>query len=72
MLILIRRIGEEIYIDKGRIKITLLHEKDGLIGIGVRAPKNIEVDRKEIFIRKVVAQHSITQEKRDNKKGYKH
>ncbi|HBD9446821.1 TPA: carbon storage regulator, partial [Legionella pneumophila] len=30
MLILDRKIGEEIYINKGKIKITVLYEKNGL------------------------------------------
>lgn len=62
MLTLIRRIGEEIYIDKGTIKIILLFEKDGLIGVGVKAPKHIDIERKEVFIRKAVIQHALAQE----------
>lgn len=59
MLTLIRRIGEEIYIDKGKIKVTLLFEKGGLIGVGIRASKNIDIDRKEVFIRKCIEQHEM-------------
>jgi carbon storage regulator len=54
MLILDRKIGEEIYINNGKIKITVLYEKNGLIGIGVRAPSEIDIDRKEVFIRKYI------------------
>ena len=64
MLKIIRKIGEEIYIDKGKIKITLLDEKNGLISIGIRAPRYIDIDRKEIFIRKCVEQHAKLKEKR--------
>ncbi|HAT9314937.1 TPA: carbon storage regulator [Legionella pneumophila subsp. pneumophila] len=60
MLTLIRRIGEEIYIDKGRIKVRLLSEKDGLVRVGIEAPKDIDVDRKEVFIRKAIKRYALT------------
>ncbi|CDZ76696.1 carbon storage regulator [Legionella massiliensis] len=64
MLILDRKIGEEIYINKGKIKITVLYEKNGLIGIGVRAPNYIDIDRKEVFIRKFI--EKLDQENKSN------
>jgi carbon storage regulator len=57
MLTLIRKKGQEIYIDKGQIKITVLFEREGVIGIGIRAPKHIDIERKEVFIRKQIEQH---------------
>lgn len=66
MLTLIRRIGEEIYIDKGRIKVLLISEKEGLIKLGIEAPKHIDVERKEVFIRKAVEQHALAQALRNN------
>lgn len=65
MLTLIRRIGEEIYIDRGRIKVLLISEKDGLIKVGIQAPKHVDVERKEVFIRKAVDQHALAQEQRN-------
>lgn len=62
MLILTRRIGEEIYIAEGRIKISLLSEKEGVISLGIRAPKYIDIERKEIFIRKQVERHQQAKE----------
>jgi carbon storage regulator len=59
MLTLTRRIGEEIYIDKGRIKVRLLSEKDGLVRVGIEAPKEIDVDRKEVFIRKAIKRYAL-------------
>lgn len=59
MLTLIRRIGEEIYIDKGRIKVLLISEKEGLIKLGIEAPKDIDIERKEVFIRKAIEQHTL-------------
>lgn len=66
MLTLIRRIGEEIYIDKGRIKVLLISENEGLIKLGIKAPKHVDIERKEVFIRKVVEQHALTQAQRNN------
>ncbi|HHG0436836.1 TPA: carbon storage regulator [Legionella pneumophila] len=65
MLILIRRMGEAIYIDKGRIKVLLISEKEGLIKLGIDAPKHIDVERKEVFIQKAMEQHALTQKLRD-------
>ncbi|HAU1220336.1 TPA: carbon storage regulator [Legionella pneumophila] len=64
MLILDRKIGEKIYINKGKIKITVLYEKNGLIGIGVRASSEIDIDRKEVFIRKYI--QKLDQENKSN------
>lgn len=52
MLVLTRRVGEQIYIDKGQIQIKILYERNGHIAVGIKAPQHIEVDRKEIFMRK--------------------
>lgn len=65
MLVLIRRIGEEIYIDKGRIKVLLISENEGLIKLGIDAPKHVDVERKEVFIQKAMEQHALAQKLRD-------
>ncbi|WP_419420708.1 carbon storage regulator [Legionella sp. D16C41] len=52
MLILTRRIGEQILIDKGQIEIKILYIRRGNIAVGIKAPKHIDVDRKEIFLKK--------------------
>ena len=54
MLVLTRRVGEQILIDKGQILIKVLYERNGNIAIGIQAPAHIDVDRKEIFMRKQV------------------
>ncbi|HAT1766747.1 TPA: carbon storage regulator [Legionella pneumophila] len=69
MLILIRRIGEAIYIDKGRIKVHLISENEGLIRLGVEAPKHVDIERKEVFVRKAVAQHEKAQALRNSSGG---
>ncbi|STX50940.1 vir region protein [Legionella busanensis] len=52
MLVLTRRIGEQILIDKGQIEIKILYIRRGNIAVGIKAPKHIDVDRKEIFLKK--------------------
>jgi len=48
MLILNRKAGESIVIDD-RIEIKVLEMGDGKIKIGIEAPKNISILRKEVF-----------------------
>lgn len=52
MLILTRKKGQTIYIDGEKIKIHLLgqtQEGSSQIRIGIEAPKNMTVHRKEIY-----------------------
>ncbi len=50
MLILTRKIGETLII-KNDIIITILSIKGNQIRIGIEAPKNIPIYRKEIYIK---------------------
>ncbi len=50
MLILTRKIGETLII-KNDIIITILSIKGNQIRIGIEAPKNISIYRKEIYIK---------------------
>ena len=52
MLVLTRRIGEKILIDKGQIEIKILYIRNGQVAIGIKAPEHIDVDRMEIFLKK--------------------
>ena len=52
MLVLTRRRDEEIYIDKGKIKIKVIYKRNGNLALGITAPKGIDVERKEIFLNK--------------------
>ena len=47
MLILTRKKGETIVIDEN-IEITILESSDGKVKIGIEAPKNIDIHRKEV------------------------
>lgn len=52
MLILTRRVGEAICIGGKEITITVMGVKGNQVRIGVAAPKEIIVDRKEVADRK--------------------
>lgn len=52
MLVLTRKIGEQILLDKGQIKIKFLYHHKGIVAFGISAPAHIDVDRQEIFIKK--------------------
>jgi carbon storage regulator len=48
MLILRRKIGEQILID-GQIEVTVLHIRGGKVRLGFDAPRNVRVLRQEIL-----------------------
>ncbi len=49
MLILSRYIGQEIVLgEKGEIKIMLVDLRNGQARIGISAPRNVSINRKEI------------------------
>lgn len=62
MLVLSRKKDESIVIGNGEIEITVLKVKDGHVRIGVTAPKEIAVDRREVFEAKAAANPSNNQE----------
>lgn len=47
MLVLTRKVGEEIVID-GHIRVTVVALKGGRVRIGVTAPPEVRVDREEV------------------------
>ncbi len=51
MLVLTRKIGEEIIID-GRIRITVTQIRGDKVRIGITAPPEVRVDRQEIHERR--------------------
>jgi carbon storage regulator len=55
MLVLTRRVGEQILIDKGQIRIKILAEHKGNVAVGIQAPAHVDVDRQEIFMRKLAS-----------------
>ena len=53
MLVLTRRVGEEIVIG-GNIRVTVLDAGVGRVRIGVTAPPDVRVDRQEIATRREI------------------
>lgn len=51
MLVLSRRVSESLRIGGG-VTVTILGIKGNQIRIGITAPKNTEVDREEIYLKK--------------------
>ncbi len=51
MLVLTRKIGEEIIID-GRIRVTVTAVKGDKVRIGISAPPDVRVDRAEVHQRR--------------------
>jgi len=51
MLVLSRKIGEQIVID-GCIRVTVVEVKGNKIRLGVEAPSHVSVDRAEIHARR--------------------
>ena len=51
MLILTRKIGESIIIDED-IKVSVLKIEGGIVRLGIKAPKDVRVDREEIRVKK--------------------
>ena len=60
MLILTRRVGETMMIGEA-ITITVIEFKGNQVRIGISAPKEIPVHRKEVYLRlkKVDGNHSL-------------
>ncbi len=54
MLVLTRRIGEEIVIG-GEIRVQVISAQGGRIRLGVQAPANVSVDRSEVHVRRIGA-----------------
>ncbi len=52
MLVLTRRVGEEIIID-GDIRVTVVGLKGDRVRIGIEAPPAVTVDRREIHQRRL-------------------
>jgi carbon storage regulator len=51
MLVLTRRIGEEIVIG-GNIRVTVVAVEGNKVRLGVTAPRDVTVDRQEVHVRR--------------------
>ena len=54
MLILDRRIGQQIVMNNGKIQLKVLKVEDGIISIGIDAPDHMDIDREEVYLRKMI------------------
>jgi len=61
MLVLSRRVGEEIVID-GQTRLIVLGIKGGVAKLGFVAPASVHVDRKEVYERRTT--HEVGSEAR--------
>ncbi|MFO2970983.1 carbon storage regulator [Legionella pneumophila serogroup 10] len=53
MLVLTRKAGQQILIGKGLIQMKVLKVNDDIISIGIKAPQHIDIDREEIYLKKL-------------------
>lgn len=53
MLILSRKIGERVLIDDAAIQVKILDVKGNNVRIGFEAPKGMDIDREEIYAKKL-------------------
>ncbi|BCZ95894.1 TPA: carbon storage regulator [Legionella pneumophila] len=53
MLVLTRKAGQQILIGKGLIQMKVLKVDDDIISIGIKAPQHIDIDREEIYLKKL-------------------
>lgn len=53
MLVLGRKVGEQILIDNGNIQIKVLSIKGSNVCIGINAPECIGIDREEVYLKKL-------------------
>ncbi len=49
MLVLHRKEGEELWINQGDIKVHILDVQDGNVWVGIEAPRNVDIVRKELL-----------------------
>lgn len=56
MLVLTRKIGQQILIGKGVIQMKVLKVENDIISIGINAPLHIDIDREEIYLKKLQQQ----------------
>jgi len=62
MLVLTRRIGQQVLIGNGSIQMKVLNVVDGIISIGFNAPSHIDIDREEVFIKKLAQRSDFLNE----------
>jgi carbon storage regulator len=51
MLIITRRLNERTFIDRQRIKITIVQVKGNCVRLGIEAPRDVDIYREEVWLR---------------------
>ena len=59
MLILTRKIGQQVLINNGTIQVKVLGVEGNTISMGFSAPSHIDIDREEIYARKHVVSDKL-------------
>ena len=59
MLVLTRKIDQKIFLDNGSIQIKILGVSGGVVSLGLHAPDNIDIDREEVYYRKIAQQSEL-------------
>ena len=62
MLVLTRKIGQQVLIDNGVIQMKILRIDGGNISLGFNAPDYIDIDREEVYFRKLAEEAGILYE----------
>ncbi len=52
MLVLTRKIGQQVLIAQGAIQVKVLNVDNDKISLGFYAPDHIDIDREEVFFKK--------------------
>ncbi len=63
MLVMTARLDDTIYIDDGRITVTLIRIKGNQVRLGFTADKEIAIDRKDVHFAKVLKRSQETAQK---------
>lgn len=59
MLVLTRKLGQQVFIDEGMIQMKILKIGREIISIGFNAPEHIDIDREEIYLKKLAQRQSL-------------
>ncbi|MDP3704613.1 MAG: carbon storage regulator [Legionellaceae bacterium] len=59
MLVLTRKIGQQVLIGNGLIQIKVLRIENDVISIGFDAPSDIDIDREEVHLRKAAQRNRL-------------
>ena len=62
MLVLSRKIGQQVLIGKGMVQVKVLKIDHGNISLGFNAPGHIDIEREEVYIKKQAQEAALLTE----------